>query len=90
MNFLDRLFLNKNKLLIITLLLSLLASFLIGILVGSSRVTNNKEPLNSYYAQLIKDEATNAEIRDFLQNEIKSENIEANLRQVILFSWYHT
>jgi hypothetical protein len=82
---LDRLNLRKNKLVLLSILLSLLLSFLIGFLIGSSRETNSKEPLNSYYARLIKDDLDNNEIRDFLQNEIKSENIENSLRYLLSF-----
>jgi hypothetical protein len=78
---------NPKLLLTIVALVSIFASFLIGILVGSSRGGSSfHEPVNSYYARLIKDDLGDVESRDFLQNEIKSENVEANLKYLIFLT----
>ena len=72
--------LKNKKLILIVIIFSLIIAFFIGFLIGNSRHYKYKEPLNSYYAALIKDDTHNIELRDFLLNEIKSENIEANLK----------
>ena len=76
---LDRLQLNNNKLILLILLFSLLISFFIGLLIGNSRSTKYKEPLNTYYATLIQDDL-NDPAKEHILNEIKAENIESYLK----------
>ena len=53
-----------------------------GLSIGISIETKNenKKASDEYYSHLISDEANDQEIRHYLLNEIKAENIEAYLK----------